>query len=191
MASMKTVALATLLFASGAHAESEMFYFVNAKYTKCPSSGSPPIERTIALPILVVTSTWTIEGPVSGPWIKGTMHADGTLNPLGIHCASTSNCGQNASDYFEFMTKWQIKDDSGGILLAASCSGSSLYKAMGHEPQLQYAPWWEQCAITSRDGKYAAYFNHHILTSGFAPIVSPGSCVANESHISGYKIVVD
>jgi hypothetical protein len=159
---MKKVSLAAFLLASGmAHAGSEVFYFERAIYTKCPDSSSMP--------------TWKIEGPVSGPWIDGTMHADGKL---------TSTASDKSS--FDFATEWTITDGSGAILLAASCAGTSLLEPMPHSPN---TPWWEECTIKSGLGKYASYSGRHILTSGFAP--AAGTCVANKSFISGYKIVID
>jgi|SRR5215468_9433946 len=159
---MKNLPVVALLFAGGiADARSEVFYFDEAIYTKCPDP--------------TPTSTWKIEGPVLGPWIKGTIHADGKL---------TSTAADNSS--FDFATEWTITDNSGEALLAASCTGTSRMQAMHHS---QNAPWWEECTIKYGHGKYASYSGRHMLTSGFAP--KAGTCVVNKSFISGYKIVVD
>jgi hypothetical protein len=142
------------------HAIGDTFYFERAIYTKCPA-GDPP--------------TWTIEGPVLGPWINGTMHANGRM---------TSAAADGSA--FDFATDWTITDDSGATLLAASCTGTSRVQAMPLAPQ---APWWENCTIKSGSGKYAPYAGRRMLTSGFAPIA--GTCVVNKSFITGYKVVVD
>src|SRR5215510_12400119 len=152
---MKNLAVAVLLFAGGmADARSEVFYFDDATYTKCPDPAPP--------------STWKIEGPVLGPWINGTIHADGKLISVAADKSS-----------FDFATEWTITDNSGGVLLAASCTGTSRTQAVASSN----APWWEKCTINSGLGKYASYSGRHMLTSGFAPIA--GTCVVNKSFISG------
>jgi hypothetical protein len=165
---MRSIVLLAILFAMGpvnAEAADKIFYFAKAIYTKCP----PPPDY----------SNWTIEGPVSGPWIKGTMHADGKL-VVGTYPTKLDTSGTNS---FDFETLWTITSRR-AVLLAASCKGSALKRSMTISPN---APWWEECTITEGKGKYAPYKGHHILTSGFYP----APCVENVSFMSGYKIVVD
>jgi hypothetical protein len=165
--------LPIILFAIGvvtANADNEVFYFTKGIYTKCP------------LPDF----TWTIEGEVSGPWIVGTMHAQGQLIPLtGTY--PNSKVGILGTPTFDFTTSWTITSDTGKILLAASCQGTASTKKMPSSPN---APWWEECKITDGNWVYATYIGHHILTSGFFP-PDAGVCVENVSFMSGYKIVVD